>query len=358
MSVGYRMVQWNAAKRGYDAWLFAGIAAYLITFVVLGKLSAPAGESFSDEILAMRALGTCAFLMLHVVLCIGPLARLDARFAPLLYNRRHMGVATFLVALGHGALAIGFYHGFGNLHPLLSVLVSNTNYGSISAFPFQPLGLAALVILFVMAATSHDFWNRNLGPRIWKSLHMSVYVAYALLVAHVALGALQTQRDAVTPALVTLGALTVTLLHIVAGLREARHDRATGAAALAPNGWIDACDIDEIPHNRARVVCVPGRERVAIFRHDGGVSAVTNVCVHQGGPLGEGKVIDGCITCPWHGWQYRPADGQSPPPFAEKIATYRLRLVGTRVQLCATPLPPGTPIEPVRSTQLSEAAGG
>ena len=42
-----------------------------------------------------------------------------------------------------------------------------------------------------MAATSHDFWLLMLTPRSWKALHMAVYVAYALVVMHVALGYLQ-----------------------------------------------------------------------------------------------------------------------------------------------------------------------
>jgi nitrite reductase/ring-hydroxylating ferredoxin subunit len=104
--------------------------------------------------------------------------------------------------------------------------------------------------------------------------------------------------------------------------------------------------VDEIPDSRAKTVCLAGQERVAIFRYDGRLSAVTNVCAHQRGPLGEGKIIDGCITCPWHGWEYRPQDGQSPPPFAERIATYRVRVVGRRILLNAEPLPPGTPVEP------------
>jgi hypothetical protein len=37
--------------------------------------------------------------------------------------------------------------------------------------------------------------------------------------------------------------------------------------------------------------------------------------------LGEGKIVDGCITCPWHGYQYRPADGVA-GPFTER-ATFR-----------------------------------
>jgi hypothetical protein len=49
--------------------------------------------------------------------------------------------------------------------------------------------------------------------------------------------------------------------------------------------------------------------------------------------LGEGKIIDGCVTCPWHGWQYRPEDGCSPPPFTEVVPTYRVRLVDGTVYL-------------------------
>ena len=51
----------------------------------------------------MKAYGTCAFLLLSMALCIGPLARLDRRFLPLLYNRRHLGVLTCAVAAGHAS---------------------------------------------------------------------------------------------------------------------------------------------------------------------------------------------------------------------------------------------------------------
>src|SRR5262249_31366166 len=110
--------------------------------------------------------------------------------------------------------------------------------------------------------------------------------------------------------------------------------------------WVDVGAVGEVPESRARVVCLDGHERVAVFRHGGQLSAVTNACAHQRGPLGEGKVVGGCITCPWHGWQYRPEDGRSPPPFTERIATYQLRVVGQRILLNPDPLPPGTPVDP------------
>ena len=343
MSVGYVAIQWNRNKRLYDAWLVAGIAGYLALFLAVGKLLYTPPHAISNEILVLRGLGTCAYLLLHVVLCIGPAARLDRRFLPLLYNRRHLGVATFAVALAHGALAIGFYHGFGAVSPLYSLLTSNTNYGSWNAFPFQILGALALLILFLMAATSHDFWLKNLGATAWKRLHMLVYAGYALLVMHVALGLLQTQRSAWLAGLVFAGALGVGGLHLIAGWRETRRDERSAADTGA---WIDVGSVDEIEDGRGSTVTIGAGERIAVFRHDGCVSATSNVCAHQGGPLGEGKIIDGCITCPWHGWQYRPQDGRSPPPFAEKIATYRVRVVGRRIEIAPSALPAGTPVEP------------
>ncbi len=346
MSVQYRAVKWNRFKVVHDSVLAAGIGLYVGLFFLGGKLAWAGDAGISDEVLLLRALGTCAFLLLHVVLCIGPLARFDRRFLPLLYNRRHLGVAIFLVALAHGALAAGYYHGFGRLHPLASLLGTNTAYGSLAAFPFETLGMLALLILFLMAATSHDFWLKNLSPGVWKALHMLVYPAYGLVALHVTLGALYAAENNLYVWLTAAGIMTVTGLHLAAGWREQLRDCVAGAPG--DEKWIDVGAVDEIPDTRAKVVCLHGRERVAVFRHGRCLSAVTNVCAHQRGPLGEGKVIDGCITCPWHGWEYRPENGQSPPPFTERVATYHVRIRDRRVLLDPRPLPPGTPVEPAR----------
>lgn len=353
MSAGYTPVQWNRHKRVYDAVVAAAAVGYIGVFIGVSKGLWAGARAFSDEVLVIRALGSCAIVLLHIVLCIGPLARIDRRFLPLLYNRRHLGVITFLVALGHGVMALGYYHGFGVVNPLVSFLTSNTSYGSLSAFPFQSLGAGALVVLFLMAATSHDFWLRNLSARVWKRLHMMVYVAYALVVGHVALGALQSDRGVLGTGAMFVGVVTVCSLHMAAGGREVRRDAAAGTKGQGDGEWIDVGAPAEIPDDRARTVCTVGGERIAVFRHGGSVSAVADVCKHQGGPLGEGKIVGGCITCPWHGWQYRPGDGCSPPPFKEKIATYQVRIVAGRVQVNARALPEGTPTEPARIPEPS-----
>jgi methionine sulfoxide reductase heme-binding subunit len=108
---------------------------------------------------------------------------------------------------------------------------------------------------------------------------------------------------------------------------------------------VDACAVADIPENRARMVCLSG-ERVAIFKYDGKISAVSNVCQHQNGPLGEGKIVFGCITCPWHGYQYQPDTGASPPPFVEKVPTFNVRVKNGRVFVRPQPNPAGTRAAP------------
>ncbi len=341
MTLAYRAVGWNRQKRLYDAALAAGVLAFLALYVGVGTLANPHATA---ETLAIRALGAAAFALLHVTLSIGPLARLDARFLPLLYNRRHMGVSVFLLALAHGGFALVQFHALGDTPPLVSLLTAEAPFAGLAWFPFQPLGLLALAILFLMAATSHDFWLANLGARAWKWLHMLVYVAWAAAVLHVALGALQAERSPLLAALVGAGVLWVLGLHLAAARREAARDRETGRGA---DEMVDVLGADALEDGRARVVTLGG-ERVAVFRHGARVSALSNVCRHQGGPLGEGRIVDGCVTCPWHGYQYRPEDGCSPPPFTERVPTHDVAVVDGRVLVRARANPPGTPVAPAR----------
>ncbi len=345
MSVQYQAIGWNRQKRIYDAILAAAVLAYLAIFVGAGSVVHPQA---TIETLLIRAFGTAALLLVHIVLSIGPLCRLSTRFLPLLYNRRHLGVTTFLLGLAHGTFAIIQFHALGNVNPLVSVFVSNRRYGSLAEFPFQALGLFALLILFTMAATSHDFWLRNLSAPVWKRLHMLVYAAYALLIAHVTLGALQSERSPVLAVTLALGFLTVLSLHLAAARRERRTDE--HLPLIDNDGFVDVCGADEIPEKRAVIVSVSG-ERVAVFRYDGKVSAISNVCQHQNGPLGEGRIIDGCVTCPWHGYQYRPEDGASPPPFPEKVPTFCAQVRDGRVLVHPRPNLPGTRVEPACITE-------
>jgi len=335
MSTSYTTVQWSGRKKKYDLTFLAFMVFYLLIFSSLHLFFNPL---VSIETLLIRATGTLAFLMLHIILAIGPLCRINNRFLPLLYNRRHLGVTMFFIALIHGLFNLIMFHALGDTDPITSLFTANPNYDSFRNFPFQILGFIGLLILFAMAASSHDFWLKNLTPKVWKSLHRLVYLAYALIVGHVVLG-VGVENGGLSSIVVLVGASVLLVLHFLAARKNQLQQ--LKSQHLAAKGFYEVCSLQDIKEDRAKIVKVAG-ETIAIYKYEGQLSAVNNFCKHQGGPLGEGKIVDGCITCPWHGYQYAPHNGQSPPPFTEKIATYDVQVVGGNVLVNPTPYPEGT----------------
>ena len=67
--------------------------------------------------------------------------------------------------------------------------------------------------------------------------------------------------------------------------------------------WIPVADSADLAAEHA-IEVVAGGLVVAIFRHNGSLFALDGMCAHQGGPIASGTVAHGCVTCPWHGWQY------------------------------------------------------
>lgn len=336
MSVLYKPVGWTRYKMLFDAVLLAGVALYLLVYLRLGP------PVLDGPTRLMDAYGTCAFVLLTLALCIGPLARLDARFLPLLYNRRHLGVITAVVATAHAQAVLGWYFAYSATPPWLALLTADTGSGHWHGLPFVPFGIFALLVLWVLAATSHDFWLAFLTPPVWKAMHLAIYAAYAAVVVHLGFGALQDARNPMLPMLAAIGVVGVCGLHLAAALR----DRPDPAGALR-DGWVAAGPAHAIADGRAMMVRLPGGASAAVFRDGDRFAAIASLCAHQNGPLGEGRVIDGCVVCPWHGYQYRLEDGCSPPPFTEKVATYRLRLDGGMLFVDPRPNPPGTLSPPV-----------
>ncbi len=336
MSTGYTAIGWNRQKKIYDYCIAGFCILYLLVFVLATAYTNP---DYTFETVLIRSTSTLAVLLLHVILSIGPLARLNKRFLPLLYNRRHLGVTMFCIAAVHGSFSLIQFHALGNVNPFISLFTSNTNFFSLSGFPFQLLGFFALIIFFLMASTSHDFWLHNLSPRVWKALHMLVYLAYLLVLMHVMLGVVQYETHPVFVWLVTAGALWLICLHLLAGRKEVKKDHERFDTAL--DGFVQVCHANAFEEGRAKMFCI-GDERIAVYKHENRLYALHNVCKHQGGPLGEGKIIDGCITCPWHGYQYLPNNGQSPPPFTEKVSTYDVRVKDSMVWINPVPYAEGT----------------
>ncbi len=70
-----------------------------------------------------------------------------------------------------------------------------------------------------------------------------------------------------------------------------------------------------------------GEEKtICIANVNGTYSAMDNVCLHRGGPLGQGMIENGKVVCPWHGWAWDPKTGQSAQNPSVKVAVYPLKI--------------------------------
>ena len=91
--------------------------------------------------------------------------------------------------------------------------------------------------------------------------------------------------------------------------------------------WAPVAKVSEVPPGAAKVVVVFGHP-VALFNVDGAFHAVSNVCLHRGGPIGEGTLDGPVVTCPLHGWEYDVRTGKNLANPLARLRTYPVRLEG------------------------------
>jgi nitrite reductase (NADH) small subunit len=82
----------------------------------------------------------------------------------------------------------------------------------------------------------------------------------------------------------------------------------------------------ELPANNTAKEFPCGDKTVCVANVNGACSAIDNVCLHVGGPLGEGTIENGKVVCPWHGWQYDPKTGQTTHNPNLKVAVYPMKI--------------------------------
>jgi nitrite reductase (NADH) small subunit len=68
-----------------------------------------------------------------------------------------------------------------------------------------------------------------------------------------------------------------------------------------------------------------GDKLICVANVNGEINAMENVCLHRGGPLGQGVIEGGKVICPWHGWEWNPKTGEAQAPGA-KIAVYPVKV--------------------------------
>jgi len=72
---------------------------------------------------------------------------------------------------------------------------------------------------------------------------------------------------------------------------------------------------------------------ICVANVNGVISAIDNVCLHRGGPLGQGTIEGDKLVCPWHGWQWDPKTGQAAHNSAAKVAIYPLKIENGEVMI-------------------------
>ena len=95
---------------------------------------------------------------------------------------------------------------------------------------------------------------------------------------------------------------------------------------------ITVAKVADIPDGASAVVAV-GKTDIAVFNVGGTFHAIDDMCPHMGASLSGGFVEDGCVTCPWHFWRFRLADGTWADNPKQKVGAYPVRVVGDSVQL-------------------------
>jgi len=97
-------------------------------------------------------------------------------------------------------------------------------------------------------------------------------------------------------------------------------------------GFQKLASLDELPEG-SLIEVVHGTNLYALCNVAGEVRALSGVCPHHGGPLGQGALEDGLVTCPWHAWSFDSATGACAFNPDLRIPTYPVRIDGSDVMV-------------------------
>ncbi|HLQ37267.1 MAG TPA: Rieske 2Fe-2S domain-containing protein, partial [Planctomycetota bacterium] len=101
--------------------------------------------------------------------------------------------------------------------------------------------------------------------------------------------------------------------------------------------WIDVGAADELARTPLRELKVGGH-RIALSYRDGVFGAVSGVCNHSGGPLGQGRLDRDFIVCPWHAYKFHRVTGSGEPGFEDdRVPRHEVQQAGGRVLVRAEP---------------------
>jgi len=95
-------------------------------------------------------------------------------------------------------------------------------------------------------------------------------------------------------------------------------------------GFVRAAKTSDIAPGTIQEAQVAG-QLVAVARVGDKFHAISNVCLHRGGPLGQGVMDGAVVTCPWHGWQFDVTSGKVSQNQTVGVACYPVEIRGDEV---------------------------
>ncbi|MFN2491236.1 MAG: Rieske 2Fe-2S domain-containing protein [Actinomycetota bacterium] len=194
-------------------------------------------------------------------------------------------------------------------------------FGLVAAAPTMASGLADWV--------DADQRERRVGL-----IHAATNAA-ALLLYAASLSARKKDRQRAGTVLGLAGGATVMVGGYLGGhLTLARGVGVDNTAfeRLVPE-WTRVAAAADFPEDQPLLVDAGG-VAVMLVRRAGTIGALANTCSHRGGPLHEGRLSDGCVTCPWHGSQFRMDDGSVVRgPASAPQPAYEVRVAGDDVEV-------------------------
>jgi nitrite reductase/ring-hydroxylating ferredoxin subunit len=210
-------------------------------------------------------------------------------------------------------------HGVWLGHPLHPVLVQAAAGAWLSASILDLISpdeaAARRLVAFGLAASAPA---AAAGAADWSEQHeqqMRVGVVHALANA-IAVGCYGSSLVARNPrasrllrlgGLAAVGASGVLGGHISFRLAGGAN-HAEAVPHLVQPGWHHLMKAADLPENTP-VRAMLGEVPVVVVRTGRQVHALADRCSHMSGPLSDGDLADGCLTCPWHGSIFRISDG-------------------------------------------------
>lgn len=70
---------------------------------------------------------------------------------------------------------------------------------------------------------------------------------------------------------------------------------------------------------------------ILVYKHEGVIKAISNICPHFGGPVGYRKAKDGVFTCLWHNWQFSCTDGSCLTHPGLPLRQYQTKIDGEKI---------------------------